>query len=651
MTESEHKQAHGDAKHKEELPGRINSDAVDRDKLRVKVDTVIDPLDAGGHPKGSPINIVTGKLAHPAVNVHHSLHLARVSREAYEKNLPTGFHDTINAGVKTMAYTGSRPNASSKLVTNPNSIINRALPMLSSGDIDLPAMFATELSEVVTSLFQANGDIRTATDKSKLMQGLASFKSYRTIPNPDTVIIDGVAMLWAIYWPVDGRVRDLVSGVAIYLGRQFTPSVKGVHLIFDRYREFSIKGGTRAARAQGMTRTTDDAGDTNSTEFMLTLDSPLPPQSVSLKVTENKVQLISIITDNIWEDVKVYISPHQHIIVSGPNDIPMKLTAASPEPEDCEDLCNSHEEADTIIIHHVVESASKNAASTIHVRCNDTDVFVLLCHFKHALKIAANIFMVPLSHKMKPIDINQTVIERKNIIPHLLSMHVITGCDTVSKPHGIGKTRGLTSLKSGHFPPPLGDLSVSHEDLVKKGTSFIGVCYGNPSSLTSMSEHRFQKWKNMTKGKSQIFKLETLPPTTEAFSLHIRRAHYQAAVWRAAANPDVPDMDPSQYGWEKDLITRTFVPIKLPLNTPIAPDGLLKILCCNCDSEESCKTRRCSCHKNNTGCGTFCKCEETDRVCHNPFTRKSTEDEDDDQSTNENTGDESEDEGEPDVCA
>ena len=180
---------------------------------------------------------------------------------------------------------------------------------------------------------------------------------------------------------------DLVSGVASYLARELTSSVQGVHLIFDRYREFSIKGGARPARAQ--VNTPDDAGDTNSTEFMLTLDSPLPPQSVCLKVTENKVRLISLITDNVCRYVKEYIS------VSGPNDVPIKLTAASPEPEDCEVLRNTHEEADTIIIHHVVESASNNGTATIHVRCNDTDVFVLLCHFKHALTIDANILMVP----------------------------------------------------------------------------------------------------------------------------------------------------------------------------------------------------------------------------------------------------------------
>ena len=89
MTETQYQPNDGNAKHKEELPGRINSDAVDRDKLRLKIDTVIDPLNPAGHPKSGPINIVTGKIAHPAVNVHHSLHLGRDSRETYEKKCPS----------------------------------------------------------------------------------------------------------------------------------------------------------------------------------------------------------------------------------------------------------------------------------------------------------------------------------------------------------------------------------------------------------------------------------------------------------------------------------------------------------------------------------------------------------------------------------
>ena len=100
---------------------------------------------------------------------------------------------------------------------------------------------------------------------------------------------------------------------------------------------------------------------------------------------ENKAQLISPITDNNWENMTGYISADHCIIISGPNDIPIKLTRVSPQPEKCEGL----DEADTIMIHHMVDRVNQNVAATIHVRCNDTDVFVLLCHFSDALKLMA----------------------------------------------------------------------------------------------------------------------------------------------------------------------------------------------------------------------------------------------------------------------
>ncbi|CAG9765711.1 unnamed protein product [Ceutorhynchus assimilis] len=34
--------------------------------------------------------------------------------------------------------------------------------------------------------------------------------------------------------------------------------------------------------------------------------------------------------------------------------------------------------------------------------------------------------------------------------------------------------------------------------------------------------------------------IKKLPPTTEAFELHIKRCHLQACIWKAAASPFPP---------------------------------------------------------------------------------------------------------------
>ena len=39
---------------------------------------------------------------------------------------------------------------------------------------------------------------------------------------------------------------------------------------------------------------------------------------------------------------------------------------------------HSHEEADTLIPLHVLDSLKESTAKEVHVRCSDTDVFILL---------------------------------------------------------------------------------------------------------------------------------------------------------------------------------------------------------------------------------------------------------------------------------
>ena len=63
---------HVQLKHKEEAPGRINEDAVDREKLQQMLGKCIDQMDTDSHQGGQLLNIQTGQLAHPDVNVDKS---------------------------------------------------------------------------------------------------------------------------------------------------------------------------------------------------------------------------------------------------------------------------------------------------------------------------------------------------------------------------------------------------------------------------------------------------------------------------------------------------------------------------------------------------------------------------------------------------
>ena len=62
--------------HKEEMPGRIASDAKDRGNIQHKLDMCIDPLNSDDHPDGIA-NSVSGRIAPDAVNVDHSVAMGK----------------------------------------------------------------------------------------------------------------------------------------------------------------------------------------------------------------------------------------------------------------------------------------------------------------------------------------------------------------------------------------------------------------------------------------------------------------------------------------------------------------------------------------------------------------------------------------------
>ena len=100
-------------------------------------------------------------------------------------------------------------------------------------------------------------------------------------------------------------------------------------------------------------------------------------------------------------------------------------------------------------------------------------------------------------------------------------------------------------------------------------------------------------------------KLESSPPTDEAFRENVARAHLQVAIWRHAIDPNPPPLDRYRHGWMKDTASSSLVPITVPVSTPLAPDEILKLIRCSCESTEPCKSRRCSCSAANIACTTF----------------------------------------------
>ena len=141
----------------------------------------------------------------------------------------------------------------------------------------------------------------------------------------------------------------------------------------------------------------------------------------------------------------------------------------------------------------------------------------------------------------------------------------------------------------------------------------MSVCYGNCSN-EPMSEISFQVWATKL-GRGASSKLCCLPPTSEAFAENVKRAHYQAIVWRSLEEGNPPDLDPVEFGWKKEERSNSLQPVALPENVALAPEFILKLIRCGCQSNTPCSTHMCRCRCASMNCTIFCAYFQ--KECHN----------------------------------
>ena len=84
----------------------------------------------------------------------------------------------------------------------------------------------------------------------------------------------------------------------------------------------------------------------------------------------------------------------------------------------------------------IIQQVASVGAANVLVVADDTDVFVLLCHFVFNGDITGHVMMVSPIRGRTVIDINENVDKNRAIIGDLLAAHGLTGCDTVATYHG-----------------------------------------------------------------------------------------------------------------------------------------------------------------------------------------------------------------------
>ena len=175
---------------------------------------------------------------------------------------------------------------------------------------------------------------------------------------------------------------------------------------------------------------------------------------------------------------------------------------------------------------------------------------------------------------------------------------VLTGCDTTSYPFNKGKKSfvdiALKNINSFHQLSEFGlDEWVVIDDALAEARHLFSLMYGR-SDIRNMNEFRQHVF---ARSKSD---LRSLPPTEDAFLLHVKRCLLQIGVYHTAykCQPNCPPA--TEFGWREDR--GILVPVMMSL--PSKPKNVKKHFC-KCIKSKC--TRNCTCEKimHNVICGAI----------------------------------------------
>ena len=399
-------------KHKEETEGRKTLDYEDRKKIREELEKGCNPLNT---ESDYPVNVSNGRVSNSCVNVQDSLQNDTRMVAQFRAGQPDNFHKPLSKQVTTMESMKKSITVGDRQVYDIEKIYSRMLVISQKRCINLREVFMYELSPVPFSLFDQYGDMLSGT-KSTLTHRLAQY-----IPNTDTpniVIVDGIALIYHVVWPQNGRVQTLCESMVSRVAD--VNIVDDVYIVFDRCKTGSIKEHERVRRSKGHA----------APNHKLTLTKVLPARDIIMKNTLNKQQLAHLLC-------MCHVPPSVHKL----GDV---------------DNIFDHEEADVSMVSYANKFA-KECKKEIQILADDTDVFVLLMHWFHKHRPNSHVTLRKFDGQI--IDNNVSSEMLGDPCANLLAMHALTGCDSASCPFGKGKVNAIKILKTncpslGHIGSP-----------------------------------------------------------------------------------------------------------------------------------------------------------------------------------------------------
>ena len=411
-------------------------------------------------------------------------------------------------------------------------------------DVDLKELLAYQLTPVPYSLGTADGFL-VKTDKSALFHILTkNIDSSDTPPEDDLLtVVDGNAAFHAMV-QVPKTFRDICIKVL-----DMMPKTCDVFFSTDMYKNDSIKAMERQRRG-------------TSDKIILSGEATKRPVdwAAFLSNDDNKSQFIKLLLQ-VWssDNQATKFKGRKVIIVCEGKAYKLtSLDGVHTLRENMPDLDSNQEETDTRIVIYC-KYGNDQGYKYITVRSPDTDVFFILTYYAKLIDTATVLFDTGKGNKRRLINITEFC---SGMTPDysaaLLSLHAITGCDTVSAFKGRGKKKPLKALQNHpQFIETLAKLGEKWDvdkDFFDELQAFICVIYGR-SQFRHVDNLRFYLLQEKCDREESVnantnIDLSSFPPCSKSLKQHVKRANYQTAIWKRShvPNADIPNASEG-HGW------------------------------------------------------------------------------------------------------
>ena len=528
-------------------------------------------------------NIATGVHAHNSVNVDKVKDVGNAILVSMEGKTVAEYSFKRNKQAVTLDTKSAVKIDGIAVQIDPQLLFQR-LTIAAKATDNLEDVFKYELCSYPPALFDSSLLLREP-QKPVLAKAIWALLTPGTPQTTGEIqyVLDGGALIQRIPWARGATYREICSVYTEYVLKKYGEAV----VVFDGYDGKSTKDMTHQRRTKGQPGVTV----TFTSDMQLTMKKDL-----FLANKTNKQQFIKMVGDHL-------------------------------EMKKCE-VHHAPGDADLLIVQKAVELATR--VNTVLVG-DDTDLLILLCY--HANLDSHSIFFRPEPKKgtKNPRVWDIKAVKKQlghEISTHILFLHAVLGCDTTSRLHGIGKGNSLKKFRSSeHFREQakvFDAQSASTEDVIAAGEQALVSMYnGKPGGKLDIL--RYKRFCEKVATNTSHVKPQTLPPTSAAAKYHSLRVFFQVQQWKGFGD----ELLPEEWGWrESDGVLN---PVQTDL--PPAPDDLLRVIRCNCQSD--CSTLRCTCRKHNVKCSLACgNCRGSGCMNSDPLAHEEVDNDDDDDDDN-----------------